>query len=104
MTKQSSIRVVGWTLSRILPGVFWSNLFRPPYRHFIGHDWLRLIPASPIAKADAGVPVRLGLAPCRWNTVEYATVEQQARDHLGSQLLSTKAEPDWLTVMPWSAK
>jgi hypothetical protein len=100
MSEQPSIRPVGRDLGRYLPGVFWLNFFGRPYRQLIGDDQLRSTPADHVAVVDHGVLVGLGLEPRGWDTVEYASAEQRVRDHLGTELFFSKAEPHRPTVAP----
>ncbi|MCA1702545.1 MAG: hypothetical protein LC808_04465 [Actinobacteria bacterium] len=44
--------------------------------------------------------IELATEPQSWPTPEYARSEAMVRDHLGSDLFFSKAEPDRMAVMP----
>ena len=56
--------------------------------------------APRVVVVDDGVLVALAPGPWGWDTPEYAVAEQRARDHLGSEVFFSKAEPDRPTVAP----
>lgn len=100
MSDGPSIAAVGRDFGRFLPGVFWLNFFGRRYRALLGDDRLRSTPADEVVVVDDGVLVALAPGPWGWDTPEYAVAEQRARDHLGSEVFFSKAEPDRPTVAP----
>jgi hypothetical protein len=93
MSDEPPFRAVGRDFGRNLPGVFWLNFFGSRLREMLGEQRLLSVPVESNA-LDNGVLVALGSDPRRWDEPEYAALEQQVRDHLGSELFFTKADPE----------
>jgi hypothetical protein len=100
MSDPPRVEAVGRDFGRFLPGLFWLNFFGGRYRELLGDERLRSTPAARVVMVDDGVLVGLASDPLMWDTAGYAADEQRVRDHLGSELFFSKAEPDRWTVAP----
>lgn len=99
-----TIAAVGRDFSSHLPGLFWWNYFGPPYRRLLGDERLRSSPGERVSVAGDGVVVQLSDDPGEWDAPGYAAMEQRVRDHLGTELFFSKAEPDRRGIVPdWEA-
>lgn len=99
MSDAPSVEAVGRDFGRHLPGVFWINFLGRPYRNLLGDDRLRSVPGK-IADVGDGVIVMLGPEPGLWDDPSFAAAEQKVRDHLGTQLFFSKADPDRVGLVP----
>jgi hypothetical protein len=98
------VAAVGRDFGSHLPGLFWWNYFGPPYRRLLGDARLRSSPGEHVAVVGDGVVVQLSEDPSGWGTPGYAAMEQRVRDHLGTELFFSKADPDLRGVVPdWEA-
>src|SRR5215211_4977297 len=100
MSEPPRIQAIGRDFGRHLPGLFWLNFFGRRYRELIGEQRLASAPAARLAAVDGGMLISLGPDPLAWDTAEYAIAEQRVRDHLGTQLFFSKAEPERPTIAP----
>lgn len=91
---------IGRDVRRSLPGLFWLNLFGPPYRDLIGVDALRSAPATTAVESVHSMSLELYDDPADWADVGCQELHAAAVRHLGPAYFFDRAAPDVPTKAP----
>lgn len=98
MSDEPPIRAIGRDFGRSLPGVFWLNYFGRALTDVVGEERLQSAPNS--SSIDGGFVISVGDDPRGWDEPATAALEQAVRDHLGTELFFSKAQPDRTGIIP----
>lgn len=91
---------LGRDASRALPGLYWLNVFGPPYRELIGDGSLRGTQALETRTVGTCVLSRLYDDPSRWSTPENRAVHDAVVREIGPQYFFDREAPGAATVAP----
>ncbi|HVF20809.1 MAG TPA: hypothetical protein VNA14_11275 [Mycobacteriales bacterium] len=94
------IHVFGRDVRLSLPGIYWLNVFGPPYAALIGHDVLASAPAVAADRVGDAAVVQLYEEPDEWSTDEGRARRRQVLARLGGKFFFDRTNPDARTVAP----
>ncbi len=94
------MRALGRDMRCALPGLYWLNVFGPPYRRLIGDATLQSAPAAGAQPVGSSLVLTLYDRPEDWTTFESRRRHQLALEHLGPRVFYDRNLPDAETIAP----
>ena len=90
---------LGRDVRRALPGLFWLNVFGPPYVNLIGRDTLGSVPTA-VTHRGATVVAELYPTPADFATEAGRRARERALAHIGGKYFYDRHAPDRQTSAP----
>jgi hypothetical protein len=96
---EDGVWALGRDVRRSLPGLFWLNVFGPPYVDMIGRGTLSTAPAT-AARVGSSVVVELYPSPGDWATASGRDARKRVLGHLGRRFFYDRNAPNQETSAP----